>query len=126
MEELKKALVDNLKSSGAIAEVEAKLKSEMLTALGGPSGVMPPPVSGANVLLNELIREYLSWNGYKGAEAVLRVETGGSDERLPRSLLADQLGLVDEAQGEDKDGGPMPLLYGILALIQKQSSGSSS
>lgn len=56
----------------------------------------PPQLSRENLLINELIREYLEYNKYKYTASVFGPETGLSGAPLERTFLADELNLHDE------------------------------
>jgi hypothetical protein len=45
-----------------------------------------PPMSHENLIINELIREYLDYNQYKHTLSVLLPETGQPAERIERSF----------------------------------------
>ena len=61
---------ETLESRGALGQVKAKIRAEVFNALNDTSEP-PPALSNENMLINELIREYLVFNKYKHAESVL-------------------------------------------------------
>lgn len=63
---VKEALV----KTGALSEIQARIRSEVFHVLQEDTEP-PPPLSKENILINELIREYLIYNGYFYAESVL-------------------------------------------------------
>jgi lisH domain-containing protein FOPNL len=62
-ESLMKALQDNLQERGVISNLEAILRAEMFAALEQKYDSLPMPDSDTR-LINELVREYLMFNGY--------------------------------------------------------------
>lgn len=69
-----------------------------------------PTLSRENLLINELIREYLDYNSYKYTASVLMAESGQPEVPLDRQFLAKELNIVEDASGKS-----VPLLYGILS-----------
>lgn len=56
--------------SGALSEIRARIRAEIFHMLQEESEP-PSPLSNENILINELIREYLIYNGYLFTESVL-------------------------------------------------------
>lgn len=64
------AIKEALESRGVLAQLKAGVRAEVFGALdnrGGPR----PPLSHENLLVNELIREYLEFNKYRYTASVL-------------------------------------------------------
>ena len=57
------ALKDSLEASGALEGLRAHIRGEVYTALHDET-LEPPRMSNENMLINELIREYLAFNQY--------------------------------------------------------------
>ena len=55
-----------------------------------------PPVPDENLLINELIREYLAFNKYRNTLSVLITEAGQPAMPLDRDFLADRTGAVED------------------------------
>ncbi|KAM3916376.1 centrosomal protein 20 [Leptodactylus fuscus] len=107
--ELKAVLTDTLDKRGVLGQLKAQVRAEVFAALDDQSE--PRPVlSHENLLINEMIREYLEFNKYKYSSSVLTAETGLSDVPLDRSFLARELNII-----EDTSAQSVPILYGILA-----------
>ncbi|XP_075574981.1 centrosomal protein 20 isoform X4 [Pelecanus crispus] len=68
--ELKAVLKDTLEKRGALGQIKARIRAEVFNALDDRSEPRPP-LSHENLLINELIREYLEYNKYKYAASVL-------------------------------------------------------
>ncbi|NXI44982.1 FOPNL protein, partial [Galbula dea] len=102
-------LKDTLEKRGALGQIKARIRAEVFNALDDQT-VPRPPLSHENLLINELIREYLEYNKYKYTASVLTSESGQPEVPLDRQFLAKELNIV-----EDTNGKSVPLLYGILS-----------
>eukprot|EP00041_Stephanoeca_diplocostata_P008745 m.129300 g.129300 ORF g.129300 m.129300 type:complete len:122 (-) comp17458_c0_seq6:1100-1465(-) len=109
--DLKDALKQSLETNGALDGIRARVRAEVYLALNDESE-RPPQLSRENLLINELIREYLEYNKYKYTASVFAPETGLSGPPLERAFLADELNLHDEG-----NAAKVPLLYGILGQM---------
>mmetsp|Transcript_68734 Transcript_68734/g.151380 ORF Transcript_68734/g.151380 Transcript_68734/m.151380 type:complete len:158 (+) Transcript_68734:56-529(+) len=109
LEELKEALMDTLQSRGVLGQVKAKVRAEIFAALDDEK-VDRPQIPRENAIINELIREYLEYNGYFHTLSVLLPETGHPEERqFGRNFLASELRLR-----EDDRSRSLPLIYGLV------------
>ncbi|XP_012432650.4 centrosomal protein 20 isoform X1 [Taeniopygia guttata] len=108
--ELKAVLKDTLEKRGALAQIKARIRAEVFNALDDQSEPRPP-LSRENLLINELIREYLEYNKYKYTASVLTAESGQPEVPLDREFLAKELNIVEDSSGKSV----RPLLYGILS-----------
>lgn len=72
---------------------EQQVRAEVFHTLEGPQdGLLPPPLSNENLLINELVREYLSYNGYANALGVFLAESGQPSNRsLDRGFIKDEV-----------------------------------
>lgn len=113
-ESLKAAMRDALDTSGTISHVKAEIRAAVFQSLSdvtqgevGGDRVRDPPVPPENLIINELIREYLSFNGLEHTLAVFQLEARVADSPVPRRAVASQLNL---------GGAPasVPLLYAML------------
>ncbi|NXR67041.1 FOPNL protein, partial [Rhadina sibilatrix] len=102
-------LKDTLEKRGALAQIKARIRAEVFNALEDRSEPRPT-LSRENLLINELIREYLEYNKYKYTASVLTAESGQPEVPLDRQFLAKELNVVEDASGKS-----VPLLYGILS-----------
>ncbi|XP_008315648.1 centrosomal protein 20 [Cynoglossus semilaevis] len=107
--ELKSVLRDALESSGALGQLRARIRAEVFTALDDQREPRPQ-LSHENLLINELIREYLEFNKYKYTASVLTAESGLPEVHLDRQFLADELKVR-----EDTSSKSVPLLYGLVS-----------
>ncbi|XP_064886583.1 centrosomal protein 20 isoform X2 [Columba livia] len=97
--ELKAVLKDTLEKRGALGEIKARIRAEIFNALDDQSEPRPP-LSHENLLINELIREYLEYNKYKYAASVLIAESGQPEVPLDRQFLARELNVIEDVNGK--------------------------
>ncbi|XP_062508063.1 centrosomal protein 20-like [Corticium candelabrum] len=107
--DLKSVLKETLESRGVLGQIRARVRAEVFNALDEQSEERPP-LSNENMIINELIREYLEFNRYRYTCSVLMSETGQPREALDRQFLANELNL-----SQDESSSSVPLLYGILS-----------
>ncbi|KAF8283662.1 lisH domain-containing protein C16orf63 [Trypanosoma cruzi] len=115
-ESLKEAMREVLETKGVMDHVKAELRAAIFHALQDSSAhedgasLNRPPVPPENLLLNELIKEYMAFNGMEHSLSVFRLESGSAKNTsapVPRAILAAQLNMT---------GAPasVPLLYAML------------
>ncbi|XP_028634245.1 lisH domain-containing protein FOPNL isoform X2 [Grammomys surdaster] len=68
--ELKAVLKDTLEKRGVLGHLKARIRAEVFNALDDDREPRPS-LSHENLLINELIREYLEFNKYKYTASVL-------------------------------------------------------
>ena len=88
------------------------MRNEIFHAMGDSEDVQPR-LSNENLLINELIREYLEFNNYKHTLSVFLPETGQPAEPMRRQFLSHQTHLphcVSGGEGGHPVGEPLPLL----------------
>ncbi|XP_062392269.1 lisH domain-containing protein FOPNL [Sardina pilchardus] len=107
--ELKCALRETLEARGVLGQLKARIRAEVFSALDDQSEPRPP-LSHENLLINELIREYLEFNKYHYTASVLTAESGQPEVPLDRQFVANELNVV-----EDPSARTLPLLYGLLS-----------
>lgn len=81
----------------------------------GSSNQKTPHIPEETQILNELIREYLDWNGYRYSEQILVAESGQPAEKMKRETLSSKLGVLDDSRTSK-----IPLLYFVIADFQKK------
>mmetsp|Transcript_617 Transcript_617/g.1266 ORF Transcript_617/g.1266 Transcript_617/m.1266 type:complete len:207 (+) Transcript_617:99-719(+) len=117
LDELKEALIETLHNRGVLGQVKAKVRAEIFAALDDED-VARPSLPRENVVINELIREYLEYNGYHHTLSVLMCESGHPEERqFDRRFLASELKVV-----EDERSRSLPLIYGMMRGLQVQET----
>ncbi|XP_062956468.1 centrosomal protein 20 isoform X2 [Cynocephalus volans] len=107
--ELKAVLKDTLEKKGVLGHLRARIRAEVFNALDDDREPRPS-LSHENLLINELIREYLEFNKYKYTASVLIAESGQPVVPLDRQFLIHELSAFEESKDNT-----IPLLYGILA-----------
>ncbi|XP_042197015.1 lisH domain-containing protein FOPNL isoform X1 [Callorhinchus milii] len=113
--ELKNVLKETLEKRGVLGQLKARIRAEVFSALDDQSEPRPP-LSHENLLINELVREYLEYNKYKYTASVLAAEAGQPEIALDRQFLLNELNVV-----EDSCAKTVPILYGILAQFTNSS-----
>ncbi|KAG7382395.1 hypothetical protein PHYPSEUDO_004876 [Phytophthora pseudosyringae] len=93
LSDLKDVLKDTLAARGSLDQIKARIRAEIFAALDDQD-VPKPKLSNENLIINELIREYFEYNGYRHALSVF----------LPVT--------------EDPRFTHVPLLYSIIASLQ--------
>ena len=76
IDDLKTVLKETLEQKGALQKIKAEIRAEIFTALDADNAKGKPGSPPENVLINELIREYLEYNGYYNAASVFITESG--------------------------------------------------
>ncbi|XP_028399476.1 lisH domain-containing protein FOPNL-like [Dendronephthya gigantea] len=112
-EDLKDVLKETLEHRGVLGQIKARIRAEVFNALDDQNEEKPS-LSNENMLMNELIREYLEFNKYKYTLSVLMTESGQPKEPLDHQFLAKELNIT-----EDNGTTSVPLLYGMLAHFMK-------
>ena len=62
---------ESLENRGVLGQIKAQIRAEVFNSLADHQE-RPPPLSNENMLINELIREYLEFNQYKYTSSVLQ------------------------------------------------------
>ncbi|KAK9737143.1 FOP N terminal dimerization domain [Popillia japonica] len=113
-QQLVEAVRESLRQDGRLGRFKAEIRSAVMSILNrNPSERIPVQIPEETKLINELIREYMVWNGYLYSEQVLVAESAQHSERLPRENLATKLNVMD-----DDRTVKIPLLYYVLAAFQ--------
>uniref|UniRef100_A0A1A8GXA1 Centrosomal protein 20 n=1 Tax=Nothobranchius korthausae TaxID=1143690 RepID=A0A1A8GXA1_9TELE len=109
MSELKSAVRETLEARGVLGQLKARIRAEVFSALDDQREPRPP-LSHENLLINELIREYLEFNKYRYTASVLTAEAGQPEASLDRQFLANEMKIT-----EDPSSKTVPLLYGLVS-----------
>lgn len=75
-----------MESSGALGQLRARIRAEVFTALDDQREPRPQ-LSHENLLINELIREYLEFNKYKYTASVLTAGQWNDETPLHYPIL---------------------------------------
>ena len=116
VEELKDVLRETLENRGALGNVRAHLRAEVSNALEDRSGATKrPELSDENLIINELIREYLVFNRYRSTLSVLLPESGQPETPpFDRDFLAREMRVH-----ENENSRKLPLLYTMVSNAQR-------
>ena len=114
VDELTDVLRETLENRGALGDVRAHLRAEVSNALEDRTSFARPDLSNENLVINELIREYLVFNRYRSTLSVLLPESG-----QPETPPFDRDFLAREMRVKENDTSrKVPLLYTLLANAQ--------
>ncbi|KAG1666293.1 hypothetical protein FOA52_004774 [Chlamydomonas sp. UWO 241] len=115
VDELREALRDNLDRSGRLNTLKAKLRASIYSAISGSDLTDAPEPSSENLVINELIREYLTFNNYRETLSVFVPETGQPAMKpFDRSFLTQHLNMPLDGPNSKQ----LPLLYSMVASRQ--------
>ncbi len=108
--DIKSELRQAILSSGKLEHVKAQLRAiifESFHAAIPDEAKVTAPVPPENLIINELIRDYLTFNGLEHTLAVFTAEASLPQAAVPRGILAREMGLV---------GAPaaLPVLYAVV------------
>jgi len=116
-EQLTSALQETLERSGTLDNIRSQLRATILrcmteclpnnatSASPTPPPEVKPPIE--NVLINEMIIEYLSFNGYGQSLAVFAAETNPGVAVLGDAFIRNEVGLL-------RSTSSLPMLYEIV------------
>ena len=121
LEDLKNVLRETLEQKGVLNEVKSKIRAEIFTALDSENAGKPA-LSNENMIINEMIREYLEYNKYYNAASVMVTETGQPHEPpFDRQYLQKKFG-ISAQKGGNKRGEQLPLLYDIIFGLKPEQN----
>lgn len=105
--ELKDVLKESLEERGVLSEVRAKIRAEIFATLNDKN-LAKPQLTNENLIINELIREYLIFNNYTHSLSVFLPESGQPEKQpFDRAFITKKLNVVEDSQSRQ-----LPLLYG--------------
>ena len=145
-DELTAALKETLNRKGVLRQIRSSLRAEAFVALQqagesnaakdfensfGCEGGGKLPLRPENAVINELIREYLVFNGYRGTASVLEIEAGIStnsgddkEKELCREMMKIELGVNENTNEKRAERSKsVPLLYGIVDALKRRKNG---
>lgn len=107
--ELRDAVMSALTDNGRIEKINDEIRQELFNAL---TEDYHPPVQNElaqeNFLINELIREYLQFNGYTNVLSVFLRETNQPEEPMDRNFLAQSINVEPHRY--------IPILYNMTNI----------
>ncbi|XP_028829662.1 centrosomal protein 20 [Denticeps clupeoides] len=117
--DLKEVLTETLESRGVLGQIKARIRAEVFHALDDQRE-QRPPLSRENLLINELVREYLEFNKYRYSASVLSAESGQPEVPLDRHFLTSELNVI-----EDPSTQKLPLLYSLISHFVNASGNNT-
>ena len=115
VEELKTALKETLEQKGVLNQIRAIMRQSIFEAIQSDDKPQQQ-LSNDNLIINELIKEYLQYNNYLHSLSVFQAETGQPKNKLDREFIANQLNII-----ESNSSRQVPLLYSIIFGIKNQN-----
>ena len=114
-EQMRDALLTELRGTGQLKQIEASLWQSFFRLLRHPA--TPPALSPQSQLINELVRQYLSRSGYVATTEVFIAETGLDKKETDPQFLS---GLFTLPHVPTED--PPPLLSLLLLGALKEDT----
>jgi lisH domain-containing protein FOPNL len=94
MNDLKDALKETLEEKGVLNEVRATIREAIYKSLENDEK-RKPQLTDENLLINELIREYLRYNNYHHSVSVFTSESGQPQQPpFDRNFIAKELNVI--------------------------------
>ena len=113
LDQLREALWNTLENNGTLGEVRARVRAEIFHALEQDTAPKPK-LPHDNVVINELISEYLSFNGYAHSLSVFRAESGQPpSEQLVRCFSKEEYDVDPKARSG------VPAMFRILGRLRR-------
>ena len=113
--DLKDAVKDSLVSRGVFQKIKARMRAEVFKTLEDKD-IPTPRADDDTLFLNEIVREYLHFHGYRHALDVFVAEAGipeDSNDRLDRDFMAEHMRMR-----ETEHSTRLPLLYAMLSEMR--------
>ena len=119
IEKLKSSLKESLINKGILNEIKANMRQEIYNILDNDNDNdinQKPKLTKENIIINELIKEYFNFNGYKFSSNVLQSEVGQTNNNLNRNDIIRELNIIENENNKNK-----PILYNILSGLQNKN-----
>ncbi|CAF0744221.1 unnamed protein product [Brachionus calyciflorus] len=107
-DDLKSVLKETLENKGVTSDLKSRLRAELFSVLE-ENTFDKPLVSQENLLINELIREYMEFNHYKYSKSVFLKESNQPSIPLNREIMAAELHIKENSTTKQ-----VPLIYSML------------
>ena len=123
--ELFEAVEEVLKEKGVLDQLTCQVRAEILqvlktsfatqkTASKEKKNEIPSASTSSNFIVNELIKEYLDYNGYQNTADILAIESNLPKKRITRVELETSLKVHSGPNAKQ-----VPLLYSIVSDLRK-------
>lgn len=120
IEKLKSSLKESLINKGILNEIKAHMRQEIYNILDNDNDNddinQKPKLTKENIIINELIKEYFNFNGFKFSSNVLQSEVGQTNNNLNRNDIIRELNIIENENNKNK-----PILYNILSGLQNKN-----
>ncbi|KAI8476429.1 MAG: hypothetical protein J3K34DRAFT_463999 [Monoraphidium minutum] len=111
-----------MERSGGLRKLQAHARAEAYRALSAAEDAPRPEPNNESLVINELIREYLIFNGMRETLSVFIPGSGQPANRpFDRGFLSQQLAIP-----QTPNGAQVPLLYSLVAARQQDGLGPST
>jgi lisH domain-containing protein FOPNL len=120
LSEMQRVLRTKLAQRGVLKKLKAQIRAEMFAAMMNTSSSSKSEDDGRseNFVVNELVREYLSFNGYRQTLSVFTAEASINKTRpFDADFVAQEVGLGDE-DGVDSETRKLPLIYQMIESLK--------
>jgi len=139
---IRDALLETLQRTGTLDSIRSQLRADVYQALDESLAVSPvsssteqPPLE--NILINELLADYLAFNGYNNTLSVFATETGtpslqeahggvrryASNKKKNTSLGLD---FIRNDLGLARRHSPLAMMYEIIDVLKRRRSRDNS
>ena len=118
--EMQRVLRTKLAQRGVLKKLKAQIRAEIFAAMMNSSSNKDDVDErrNENFLVNELLREYLSFNGYQQTLSVFTAEANINKKRpFDADFVAQEVGLGDE-DGVDTETRKLPLIYQMIQSLK--------
>ena len=114
VEELKNALKETLEQRGVLNQIKAIMRQEIYESIENDDNPKPQ-LTKENLIINELIKEYLDYNNLLHSSSVFQSESGQPKDTFNRDTISKELNIIESEPNKQK-----PLLYSILFGLENQ------
>ena len=115
IEELKNALKETLEQKGVLNQIRGIMRQSIFEAIQSDDNPQKN-LFNEDLIINELIKEYLNYNNYLHSSSVFQSETGQPKDALNRDTISKELNIIESEQNKQK-----PLLYSIMFGLENQN-----
>lgn len=105
LNEMKEVIKAQLQSNGTLDKVRSQLRSEFFQLLNN-NAKSSHNLSNQDLIMYELIREFLNYNNMNHTSSVMTPEAGLPEQPLDRGIIASQLNVQESSETRQ-----LPLLY---------------
>jgi len=121
--EMQEVLMTKLGQNGVLKKIKAQVRAEIFKAMMIESGSSSSNKGqekkrSENVVVNEIVKEYLSFNGYMQTLSVFTTEAGLNKKRpFGADFVAQEVGLSQD-DGVDAETRKLPMIYQMIESLK--------